>query len=836
MRDDLTERLGRSSAVLWRAMDQMESVKGAERKGGKQADAASVAAVEQQWISMFVLLPPAIDLVDLAKAPVHGEAFPAQTVRWHSGVQAARQRIHKACNALMSCNITVLQGMSVALAAKLHKVHAMCAVTMFGVVTAVAEALWRVLQAKPLSSAAQLSLFSPAAAHKMALEDAALSLFSDATRILVKAYALLTLASKFGNGANKTEDRLIVQQARVVWDETGAFDLLTHARVVALAHAIVQHPRFRAAVQHPPSLPGQTSSDLWTDPAPWRRLFFVAYTNNELGRRMWTLMSLTQLHELSYVCLMLFLAAETQRTYRWAEAALMAARTVCCIMPDTCHFTHNEYFGEEMKGAPGAPTRDAVAAAFGDSINVAVHSERGIIQRVIDLLRDAPTMFHSTNLSGCWSKEALVVSASGVEVLLSFQAQTQNMKGMTDDVLGTLTATTKLVSDIIGPLSDLRHAAWLADIGWQEQDRAEERYDVDGPCLVPPECLLLFHQNVLQMFASKPFRVRVQAEPVLEAVSGAQFLCQEYIARRRRTHRGIDEVELTSSRASAGLHFIADVLCDGAGALAATSNVLDYLLQRDEELQLLVEQDAFVPYEHRGLPVAEKSKLGYGDVVEAVFQAFLARMLGPVLDLAWEVLRRPSEVGQAALERRCLRAVCFLALAESVGIPGFDWTTGSELIKRNREFLTSLSLTLCVIEYSCSTAVIALSEMGASLAPSIGRDLKLLEDLIKEIQRREKAEVYEDKDIEELLRAVRDVASTSGVAPSQDVAQVTFDSDDSDDEEGSQLEADADEVLKGWGLDGLRSRALQSQAQGPWKGSGSVGPADRDTVDIWSVD
>lgn len=46
----------------------------------------------------------------------------------------------------------------------------MCAVTMFGVVTAVAEALWRVLQAKPLSSAAQLSLFSPAAAHKMALE------------------------------------------------------------------------------------------------------------------------------------------------------------------------------------------------------------------------------------------------------------------------------------------------------------------------------------------------------------------------------------------------------------------------------------------------------------------------------------------------------------------------------------------------------------------------------------------------------------------------------------------------------------------------------------------
>lgn len=40
-----------------------------------------------------------------------------------------------------------------------------------------------------------------------------------------------------------------------------------------------------------------------------------------------------------------------------------------------------------------------------------------------DLLRDAPTMFHSTNLSGCWSKEALVVSASGVEVLLSFQAQ-----------------------------------------------------------------------------------------------------------------------------------------------------------------------------------------------------------------------------------------------------------------------------------------------------------------------------------------------------------------------------------------------------------------------------
>lgn len=126
--------------------------------------------------------------------------------------------------------------------------------------------------------------------------------------------------------------------------------------------------------------------------------------------------------------------------------------------------------------------------------------------------------------------------------------------------------------------------------------------------------------------------------------------------------------------------------------------------------------------------------------------------------------------------------------------------------------------------------------MGASLAPSIGRDLKLLEDLIKEIQRREKAEVYEDKDIEELLRAVRDVASTSGVAPSQDVAQVTFDSDDSDDEEGSQLEADADEVLKGWGLDGLRSRALQSQAQGPWKGSGSVGPADRDTVDIWSVD
>lgn len=55
-------------------------------------------------------------------------------------------------------------------------------------------------------------------------------------------------------------------------------------------------------------------------------------------------------------------------------------------------------------------------------------------------------------------------------------------------------------------------------------------------------------------------------------------------------------MELTSSRASAGLHFIADVLCDGAGALAATSNVLDYLLQRDEELQLLVEQDAFVPY------------------------------------------------------------------------------------------------------------------------------------------------------------------------------------------------------------------------------------------------
>lgn len=88
-------------------------------------------------------------------------------------------------------------------------------------------------------------------------------------------------------------------------------------------------------------------------------------------------------------------------------------------------------------------------------------------------------------------------------------------------------------------------------------------------------------------------------------------------------------------------------------------------------------------------------------------------MLGPVLDLAWEVLRRPSEVGQAALERRCLRAVCFLALAESVGIPGFDWTTGSELIKRNREFLTSLSLTLCVIEYSCSTAVIALSGTGA---------------------------------------------------------------------------------------------------------------------------
>lgn len=35
-------------------MDQMESVKGAERKGGKQADAASVAAVEQQWISMVV--------------------------------------------------------------------------------------------------------------------------------------------------------------------------------------------------------------------------------------------------------------------------------------------------------------------------------------------------------------------------------------------------------------------------------------------------------------------------------------------------------------------------------------------------------------------------------------------------------------------------------------------------------------------------------------------------------------------------------------------------------------------------------------------------------------
>lgn len=33
----------------------------------------------------------------------------------------------------------------------------------------------------------------------------------------------------------------------------------------------------------------------------------------------------------SYVCLMLFLAAETQRTYRWAEAALMAARTVCCM-------------------------------------------------------------------------------------------------------------------------------------------------------------------------------------------------------------------------------------------------------------------------------------------------------------------------------------------------------------------------------------------------------------------------------------------------------------------------------------------------------------------------
>ena len=43
-----------SAAVLWRAMDQMESVKGAERKGGKQADAASVAAVEQQWISMVV--------------------------------------------------------------------------------------------------------------------------------------------------------------------------------------------------------------------------------------------------------------------------------------------------------------------------------------------------------------------------------------------------------------------------------------------------------------------------------------------------------------------------------------------------------------------------------------------------------------------------------------------------------------------------------------------------------------------------------------------------------------------------------------------------------------
>ena len=47
-------------------------------------------------------------------------------------------------------------------------------------------------------------------------QDAALSLFSDATRILVKAYALLTLASKFGNGANKTEDRLIVQ-VRLRW-------------------------------------------------------------------------------------------------------------------------------------------------------------------------------------------------------------------------------------------------------------------------------------------------------------------------------------------------------------------------------------------------------------------------------------------------------------------------------------------------------------------------------------------------------------------------------------------------------------------------------------------
>ena len=34
------------------------------------------------------------------------------------------------------------------------------------------------------------------------------------------------------------------------------------------------------------------------DVAPAPAVFFVAYTNNELGRRMWTLMSLTQLHEL----------------------------------------------------------------------------------------------------------------------------------------------------------------------------------------------------------------------------------------------------------------------------------------------------------------------------------------------------------------------------------------------------------------------------------------------------------------------------------------------------------------------------------------------------------
>lgn len=71
---------------------------------------------------------------------------------------------------------------------------------------------------------------------------------------------------------------------------------------------------------------------------------------------------------------------------------------------------------------------------------------------------------------------------------------------------------------------------------------------MDGPCLVPPECLLLFHQNVLQMFASKPFRVRVQAEPVLEAVSGAQVRRQvpTYGPRAKQFSGPCTRVPLTS--------------------------------------------------------------------------------------------------------------------------------------------------------------------------------------------------------------------------------------------------------------------------------------------------